>query len=74
MRASDLLLATWALLPGLAQASPTAQTERNAATAEIVYSGLLAASAHASDGSDRALDGAPRSLGPLGAEGVTHNG
>ena len=42
--------------------------------AEIIYFSELAPLSHGSDGSDRARDGIPRFLGPLGARGVTHKG
>ena len=43
-------------------------------SAEVSYHSQLAALSHGSDGSDRARDGKPRFLGPLGARGVTYKG
>ena len=42
--------------------------------AEVSYHSQLARLSHGSDGSDRARDGKPRFLGPLGARGVTYKG
>lgn len=43
-------------------------------SAEFLGASQLAASAHSSDGSDRARDGKPRFTGQLGARGVTYKG
>ncbi len=42
--------------------------------AEVLGATQLTASAHSSDGSDRARDGKPRFVGQLGAKGVTYKG
>jgi len=50
------------------------QPAKPQAIAEVTYTSRLEALSHGSDGSDRARDGKPRFLGPLGARGVTYKG